>query len=109
MVPEGMLDTPLAARTAVGAGSWPCPRDDSPSATSAPTGATGNQSNPSHYFILPPPALLLQQAPLYRNDMDLVAVRAGCLFTGFSSSDYSGNSVTVRADGGADKWVVFAR
>lgn len=41
--------------------------------------------------------------------MDLVAVRAGCLFTGFSSSDYSGNSVTVRAAGGTDKWVVFAR
>jgi len=42
----------------------------------------------------------------YRNDMDLVAVRNGCVFTGFSGSDYNGDMITIRAQG-RDRWVVF--
>jgi len=45
----------------------------------------------------------------YRNDMDLIAVRAGCRFTGFSDSDFDGNSGVVAADQGYDRWVVFQR
>ena len=45
---------------------------------------------------------------ILRNDMDVVGVRAGCTFTGFSGSDFDGNSVTVRAEQ-SDHWVVFDR
>jgi len=44
----------------------------------------------------------------YRNDMDVVGVRAGCTFTGFSGSAFNGNSVMVRAEQW-DHWVVFSR
>merc|ERR1712126_320893 len=42
----------------------------------------------------------------YRNDMDLIAVRNGCVFTGYSDSEYNGDIITVRAQGG-DQWIVF--
>jgi len=42
----------------------------------------------------------------YRNDMDLIAVRDGCTFTGFSDSEFNGNSGVVTAKGW-DRWVVF--
>merc|ERR1712107_82120 len=45
----------------------------------------------------------------YRNDMDLKAVRAGCTFTGFSDSEFNGNSGVVAATQGYDRWVVFQR
>ena len=45
---------------------------------------------------------------LIRNDMDVVGVRAGCTFTGFSGSAFNGNSVMVRAEQW-DHWVVFSR
>ena len=45
---------------------------------------------------------------LFRNDMDVVGVRAGCIFTGFSGSAFNGNSVVVSAEQW-DKWVVFSR
>ena len=45
---------------------------------------------------------------ILRNDMDVVGVRAGCTFTGFSGSAFDGNSVTVRAEQ-SDHWVVFDR
>ena len=38
--------------------------------------------------------------------MDVVGVRAGCTFTGFSGSAFDGNSVMVRAEQ-SDHWVVF--
>merc|ERR1719158_1006778 len=44
----------------------------------------------------------------YRNDMDVVGVRAGCIFTGFSGSAFNGNSVVVSAEQW-DRWVVFSR
>jgi len=40
--------------------------------------------------------------------MDVVGVRAGCTFTGFSGSAFNGNSVMVRAEQW-DHWVVFSR
>ena len=40
--------------------------------------------------------------------MDLIGVRAGCTFKGFSDSNFNGNSITISA-GAWDKWVVFAR
>ena len=43
-----------------------------------------------------------------RNDMDLVGVRAGCIFQGFSGSQFNGNSVAVRGEQW-DRWVVFSR
>ena len=45
---------------------------------------------------------------LIRNDMDVVGVRAGCTFTGFSGSAFNGNSVMVRGEQW-DKWAVFSR
>jgi len=44
----------------------------------------------------------------YRNDIDMVGVRAGCTFTGFSGSRFNGNSVTVHAMHW-DHWVIFSR
>jgi len=45
----------------------------------------------------------------YRNDMDLIAVRSGCTFTGFTDSSFNGNSGVVAATQGWDRWVVFQR
>jgi len=44
----------------------------------------------------------------YRNDADLVAVRHGCTFTGFTGVSFSGKSVQIAA-GRKDRWVVFAK
>ena len=44
----------------------------------------------------------------FRNDMDTVGVRAGCVFIGFSDGGFSGDNVTVRGEQW-DRWVVFAR
>jgi len=44
----------------------------------------------------------------YRNDMDLIGVRAGCTFTGFAGNGFTGSRATVRAEQW-DRWVVFAR
>jgi len=44
----------------------------------------------------------------YRNDMDLIAVRAGCTFTGYTDSDFNGFSQHVTATKW-DRWVVFER
>merc|ERR1712179_169350 len=43
----------------------------------------------------------------YRNDIDVIGVRAGCVFTGYSDSSYNGNRMTLRADM-SDRWVVLA-
>jgi len=43
----------------------------------------------------------------YRNDMDLIAVRAGCTFTGYTESHWDGDSAVIQAVG-HDRWVVFA-
>merc|ERR1719234_1006355 len=43
----------------------------------------------------------------YRNDADLVAVRHGCSFTGFTGVNYSGKRVQIATDR-KDRWVVFA-
>jgi len=43
----------------------------------------------------------------YRNDIDTVGVRAGCILTAFEDSSFNGDQVTVRA-GSTDKWVVLA-
>jgi len=45
----------------------------------------------------------------YRNDADLVAVRHNCTFTGFTGTNFSGESVQVSATDGQDRWVVFAK
>ena len=39
----------------------------------------------------------------YRNDADIVAVRRGCTFTGFTGSSFNGERFTVTA-GSADRW-----
>jgi len=44
----------------------------------------------------------------YRNDADLVAVRHGCSFTGFTGVNFSGKSVQIAA-GRRDRWVDFAK
>jgi len=41
----------------------------------------------------------------YRNDIETVSVRAGCMLTGFEDSSLNGKSVTVLATGGKDKTV----
>jgi len=43
----------------------------------------------------------------YRNDIDTVGVRAGCILTAFEDSSFNGDQVTVRA-GSTDRWVVLA-
>jgi len=43
----------------------------------------------------------------YRNDIDLIGVRAGCTLTGFSDTNYSGKRGTFRADA-TDRWWVLA-
>jgi len=44
----------------------------------------------------------------YRNDIDTVGVRAGCVLTAFEDSSFNGDQVTIRADSG-DRWVVLAQ
>jgi len=43
----------------------------------------------------------------YRNDADVLGVRSGCSFTGWTGSAYNYNSFTLTA-GATDRWVVFA-
>jgi len=43
----------------------------------------------------------------YRNDADLVGVRNGCTFTGFSGDNFDGDSFVLTA-GAHDRWVLFA-
>jgi len=43
----------------------------------------------------------------YRNDADLVGVRSGCSFTGWTGSSFDGDSFSLTA-GMSDRWVVFA-
>ena len=42
----------------------------------------------------------------YRNDIDVVGVRSGCVLTAFEDSSFNGDQVTVRASGG-DRWVLL--
>merc|ERR1712012_933008 len=42
----------------------------------------------------------------YRNDIDVVGVRAGCTFTGYSDSSFNGQRMTIRAEG-YDRWEVL--
>merc|ERR1712181_63156 len=44
----------------------------------------------------------------YRNDADVIGVRNGCTFLGWTSSDFRGNSFKLTA-GATDRWVVFAQ
>ena len=41
---------------------------------------------------------------LPRNDIDLIGVRAGCTFTGYSDSSFNGQRMTMRAQQGFDRW-----
>jgi len=43
----------------------------------------------------------------YRNDADVVGVRNGCSFTGWTGSGFDEDSFTLNA-GATDRWVVFA-
>jgi len=43
----------------------------------------------------------------YRNDIDLIGVRAGCVFTGYSDSSFNGNRMTMRAPDMVDRWEVL--
>merc|ERR1719495_720304 len=43
----------------------------------------------------------------YRNDIDTIGVRYGCTFTGFTSTDFSGNKMIITADS-TDRWIVLA-
>jgi len=46
----------------------------------------------------------------YRNDADIVAVRNGCTFTGWTGSGYDGETFTVTAGPGLmDRWIVFSK
>jgi len=45
----------------------------------------------------------------YRNDIDLVGVRAGCTFTGFTGSKFNGESGQIRGGKTADNWIVLER
>merc|ERR1712059_248360 len=40
----------------------------------------------------------------YRNDIDTIGVRAGCVFTGYSDSSFNGNRMTLRAPQNTDRW-----
>jgi len=42
----------------------------------------------------------------YRNDIDVIGVRAGCTFTGYSDSSFNGQRMTIRAEG-YDRWEVL--
>jgi len=43
----------------------------------------------------------------YRNDIDTIGVRFGCTFTGFTSTEFSGNKMIITADS-TDRWIVLA-
>jgi len=45
----------------------------------------------------------------YRNDIDLVGVRTGCTFTGFTGSKFNGQSGQIRGGKTADNWIVLER
>ena len=45
----------------------------------------------------------------FRNDIDLVGVRAGCTFTGFTGSKLDGESGVIRGGQTTDTWVVLER
>ena len=45
----------------------------------------------------------------FRNDIDLVGVRAGCTFTGFTGSQLDGESGVIRGGQATDTWVVLER
>ena len=51
---------------------------------------------------------LSQLQVLLRNDADIVAVRRGCMFTGWTGVSYDGEKIVVDA-WQEDYWVVFAR
>ena len=36
---------------------------------------------------------------IVRNDIDVIGVRAGCTFTGYSDSSFNGQRMTIRAEG----------
>ena len=36
---------------------------------------------------------------MIRNDIDVIGVRAGCTFTGYSDSSFNGQRMTIRAEG----------
>jgi len=44
----------------------------------------------------------------YRNDADVVGVRHGCTFTGFTGGSFDGDSFSLSA-GDTDRWAVFER
>ena len=45
----------------------------------------------------------------FRNDIDVVGVRAGCTFTGFTGSQLDGESGVIRGGHATDTWVVLER
>ena len=91
-------------QNALVAGNLCCRKVDASSAIGALIGDTG-QLLPYHRHA---PSAQEQRHQHWRNDMDVVGVRAGCTFTGFSGSSFDGNSVMVRAEQ-SDHWVVFDR
>lgn len=44
----------------------------------------------------------------YRNDVDTIGLRYGCTFTGFTSTGFSGNKMTLTA-GPTDRWVILEK
>jgi len=46
----------------------------------------------------------------YRNDADVLGIRNGCTFTGWTGSGYDGETFTATAGPGPrDRWIVFSR
>ena len=43
----------------------------------------------------------------YRNDIDVIAVRANCTFIGYADSGYNGAQITLTAKN-YDRWIVLA-
>jgi len=44
----------------------------------------------------------------YRNDADVIGVRAGCSLTAFSDSSFNGDRIIIAANRGYDRWTVLA-
>ena len=61
----------------------------------------------SIFFLIACPAFFLIFL-ISRNDADIVAVRQGCKFTGWTGVSYDGEKIVVDAWQN-DFWVVFAR
>ena len=61
----------------------------------------------SIFFLIAFPAFFLIFL-ISRNDADIVAVRQGCKFTGWTGVSYDGEKIVVDAWQN-DFWVVFAR